>query len=53
MKEVVMMKPNKHPIQSKKIIGLARAWGIYIRSIALAIVARQARIMKRMEIAGE
>ena len=53
MKEVQKMMKNNHAMKSKKIIGLARAWGIYIRSIALAIVARQARIMKRMEIAGE
>jgi hypothetical protein len=49
MKEVGRMKEDSHPMKSKKIIGLARAWGIYIRSIALAIVARQARILKRME----
>lgn len=46
------MKKNSHSVRSKRIIGLARAWGIYIRSIALAIVERQARILKRMEAGG-
>ena len=37
-----------------RVIGLARAWGAYIRMLAAAIITRQAKIASRMnESAGK
>jgi len=32
-------------LDSKKVVGMARAWGAYIRMLAVAVIAKQTRII--------
>ncbi len=42
------MKTKNDSVQSRRLIGLARAWSAYIRMLAAAIITRQTRILSRM-----
>ena len=42
------MAGNETTISSTRIVGLARAWGAYVRSLAAGIVVRQAKIESRI-----
>jgi len=43
------MAGNENTIDTRKAVGLARAWVAYIRMIAAAIITKQAKINERVE----
>jgi hypothetical protein len=47
------MKNDSCVMNGRKFVGVARAWGAYIRMLALSIIARQVRIAGLVKSSGK